>query len=135
MQGKLSQAQLKAEQVPALEIEKKDLKDKIDQLAKELVSSTEQNNVNRTSIDDFKKKLEDAKKLQRAGPAYGDDYAQGRPSIKARPSASKGQSRQSRTSNFFQNLQMSGFKKQDEEQAAHARKPSAYNNQQMLQQL
>ena len=75
MQGKLSQAQLKAEQVPSLEIEKKDLKDKIEQLTKELDTAKRENNANRTSIDDFKKKLDEAKKnAARSGNPYDEQY-------------------------------------------------------------
>ena len=73
MQGKLSQAQLKAEQVPSLEIEKKDLKNKIEQQSKELDAAKKENNIGRTSIDDYKKKLDEAKKnAARTGNAYDE---------------------------------------------------------------
>ena len=61
--------------MPSLEIEVKDLKQKIEQVTKELEGSNKENINNRASIEDFKKKLEEAKKsAMRTGGIYDPEF-------------------------------------------------------------
>lgn len=64
LKGQLSQAVAKADQVPALEIEKKDLKEKINTLEKRLDSANKDVTTSRASIDNFKVELKKAKEAQ-----------------------------------------------------------------------
>lgn len=105
-------------------------------MKKELDVSSKENVAHRGSIDDFKKKLEEAKKNQQRMGVEGEAYDQRGHAIQRRPGAKQNQSRASRTQNFFQTLQMSGFKQGKENDGGeHMRKPSGYNASQVLNQL
>ena len=73
--------------MPTLEIEVKDLKQNVEQLKRELETSSKENVANRSSIDDFKKKLEEAKKNQQRMGGPGEDYDQRGHAIQRRPGA------------------------------------------------
>ena len=64
LKGQLSQAVAKADQVPALEIERNDLQEKIKTMKNQLDAATNDITVSRASVDDLKTKLEEAKKQQ-----------------------------------------------------------------------
>ena len=98
----------------------------------------------RTSMDDLKKKLEEAKKKSEEQAQFMPDEAgsaahlnMGRgSSIKARPMVGKNQTRQSVASSFFIKLQQSGLPKgADAGQNAARQGSSVFNNAQMIQQM
>ena len=64
LKGQLSQAVAKADQVPALEIERTNLQEKVTTVTKQFEAATKDLAIGRTSIDDMKSKLEEAKKQQ-----------------------------------------------------------------------
>jgi len=61
----------------------------IEQLTKDLETSTKENTTNRASIDDFKKKLEEAKSRGKGG-IYEEYDPKSRSSVTKRQSAYKG---------------------------------------------
>lgn len=132
LDSKLSTALAKAEQVPALEIEKRDLEKKLTSVAKQLELRGADAEKNAKAVTDLTKRLEEAKKIQAAAPPpeLQQQQAQvaggtGRPNIKARQMASKHSSRQSRAQNYFATLQMSGgFNKTNDPSAGHNRNAS-----------
>jgi transcriptional regulator of heat shock response len=62
LKGQLSQAVAKADQVPALEIERNDLQEQIKSVKKQLDAANKDITISRASVEDFKTKLEEAKK-------------------------------------------------------------------------
>ena len=64
----MSQALVKAEQVPALQIEKKDLEDKVTSVTKRFEAVKQELQATKSGSDDLKKKLDDAEKKLSEAP-------------------------------------------------------------------
>ena len=62
LKGQLQQAQAKADQIPALEIEKNDLTEKVSSIQNQLGQADGEIQKNKKEIVDLKNKLEEAKK-------------------------------------------------------------------------
>ena len=64
LKGQLSQAQAKADQLPALEIEVKDMEEKVNTVKNQLNAAEKEVTKGKKEITDLKNKLEEAKKEQ-----------------------------------------------------------------------
>ena len=113
LEGKLSQAVAKADRVPALEIERDGLQEKAKDLTKRLEAANKDVQIGRTSIEDMKTKLEEAKKQAASAGELAESQAMAGPvnkgvrrtnAIRARQGATKHMSRESGTAKFFRNL-------------------------------
>lgn len=135
LKGQLSQAQAKADQVPALEIERNDLREQNKNIQKQLDSANTEISTNKTSITDLKAKLEKAKKDQESaaelaeqemmmGPAKG--LRRGN-AIKKRPLVAQSNVKESGSAQFFKNLQRTGSSDVSRSQA-HMRQSSMANS-------
>ena len=142
LKGQLSQAQAKADQVPALEIERNDLREQNKNIQKQLDSANTEISTNKTSITDLKAKLEKAKKDQESaaelaeqemmmGPAKG--LRRGN-AIKKRPLVAQSNVKESGSAQFFKNLQRTGSSDVSRSQA-HMRQSSMANSAQLVQQM
>ena len=120
LDSKLGVALAKADAVPALEIENKDLVSKNTNLSKKLESALNDISSQKATIEELNQKVEEAKKAQAEikeqdpmGMMPGSASANFRNAIRQRPTAGMHSSRPSRYSNFFQNFTSAGFKEQD----------------------
>lgn len=139
LDGKLSLALAKAEQVPALQIDAQMLDKKItvqqnniEQLKTEVQKGQRQTDEWRKRHEETKKKLDALPKQTEVAPSAAQSQTS-KLAIKARQLGAKHTSRHSRQDSFFRNLKESGFDKVPKPD--HSRQQSQYNTGQMVQQL
>jgi len=105
----LGQALAKAEQLNALELERDEQNKVIQNLKRKLESEQKEHTTNRASLDDFKKKLEDAKKtIAEKEKEKEKEKAAEQPVQQIQNQPQKGGSRRQHAKDFFAGFQNPG---------------------------
>ena len=109
LETKLGQALAKAEQLNALELERDEQNKVIQNLKRKLESEQKEHTTNRASLDDFKKKLEDAKKtIAEKEKEKEKEKAAEQPVQQIQNQPQKGGSRRQHAKDFFAGFQNPG---------------------------